>query len=56
MTPQTIDRYEVREQLGRGGMATVYHAYDSHFGRDVAIIATLQHPHTRSIYESAGRG
>jgi Tol biopolymer transport system component/basic membrane lipoprotein Med (substrate-binding protein (PBP1-ABC) superfamily)/tRNA A-37 threonylcarbamoyl transferase component Bud32 len=37
MTPQTIDRYEVHEQLGRGGMATVYHAYDPHFGRDVAI-------------------
>jgi formylglycine-generating enzyme required for sulfatase activity/tRNA A-37 threonylcarbamoyl transferase component Bud32 len=37
MTPRKIGRYEVREQLGLGGMATVYHAYDPHFERDVLI-------------------
>jgi serine/threonine-protein kinase len=34
---QYFDRYEVRGELGRGGMATVYHAYDPRFKRDVAI-------------------
>jgi serine/threonine protein kinase len=37
MTPQKIGRYEVREELGRGGMATVFLAYDPHFERMVAI-------------------
>ncbi len=32
-----IGRYEVKSELGRGGMATVYHAYDPRFKRDVAI-------------------
>ncbi len=30
-------RYEVKRQLGQGGMSTVYLAYDPHFKRDVAI-------------------
>lgn len=37
MTAQKIGRYEIRTELGRGGMATVYHAYDPNFERDVAI-------------------
>jgi WD40 repeat protein len=37
MTPQTIGRYEIKEQLGRGGMSTVYLAYDPRFKRQVAI-------------------
>lgn len=37
MNSQKIGRYEVRSELGRGGMATVYHAYDPNFERDVAI-------------------
>ncbi len=37
MTFVTIGRYEVRGEIGRGGMATVYHAYDPRFERDVAI-------------------
>lgn len=32
-----IDRYEIKEPLGKGGMATVYLAHDPHFGRDIAI-------------------
>jgi uncharacterized protein (TIGR00299 family) protein len=33
----TSDRYEVRTAIGRGGMGTVYAAYDHALGREVAI-------------------
>ncbi len=32
-----IGRYEIKSELGRGGMATVYLAFDPRFKRDVAI-------------------
>ena len=32
-----LDRYRVIEVAGSGGYATVYHAYDTHLKRDVAI-------------------
>lgn len=34
---RTLDRYELRQMMGRGGMADVYVAYDSRFDRDVAV-------------------
>lgn len=34
---QTISRYQIKGELGRGGMATVYHAYDPRFKREVAV-------------------
>ena len=37
MALQSIDRYEIIEELGRGGMATVYKARDPLFEREVAI-------------------
>lgn len=37
MTLERIGRYQVKSVLGQGGMATVYHAYDPNFERDVAI-------------------
>src|SRR5262249_44797665 len=33
----TIGRYEIQSEIGRGGMATVYLAYDPNFRRNVAI-------------------
>src|SRR5262245_60982597 len=32
-----IDRYQISEQIGKGGMAHVYRGYDDRVGRDVAI-------------------
>src|SRR5689334_912282 len=37
MSVERFSRYEIREQLGRGGMATVYRAYDPLFEREVAL-------------------
>ncbi|MCG2786109.1 MAG: protein kinase [Anaerolineae bacterium] len=37
MKPENIGRYEVKSELGRGGMATVYKAYDPRFEREVAV-------------------
>ena len=37
MAPEKIGRYEIKSELGRGGMATVYHAYDPLFEREVAL-------------------
>ncbi|HRQ36832.1 MAG TPA: protein kinase [Chloroflexota bacterium] len=36
-TPPTFGRYEIKEQLGRGGFASVFRAYDPRFKRDVAV-------------------
>ena len=37
MAPQRIGRYEIKAELGKGGMATVYRAHDPRFERDVAL-------------------
>ncbi len=37
MTGNTIARYEIQSEIGRGGMAAVYLAYDPNFRRNVAI-------------------
>ena len=35
--PSKIGRYEIKAELGRGGMATVYRGYDPQVKRDVAV-------------------
>src|SRR5260221_5294406 len=37
MAPRKIGRYEIKDVIGRGGMATVYLAHDPSSKRDVAV-------------------
>ncbi len=37
MSFDKLDRYDIKRELGRGGMSTVYRAYDPRFEREVAI-------------------
>jgi serine/threonine-protein kinase len=54
-TPSKFGRYEIKTELGRGGMATVYRAYDPSFDREVAIKVLpremLHDPQFRSRFE-----
>ena len=38
-----LDKYELLEEIGHGGMATVYRAHDPRLGRDVAIKVIHKH-------------
>ncbi len=53
--PQEIGRYIIKTELGRGGMATVYRAFDPRFDREVAIKVLpremLHDPQFRSRFE-----
>ncbi len=55
MSLEKIGRYQIKKELGRGGMATVYQAYDPNFERDVAIKvlprAFLHDPQFRQRFE-----
>src|SRR4051794_22745971 len=48
-----LAKYEVIEEIGHGGMATVYRAHDKRLGRDVAV--KVLHPHLRDSTEVAHR-
>jgi serine/threonine-protein kinase len=49
----SLAKYEVLDELGHGGMATVYRAHDKRLGRDVAV--KVIHPHLRDSGEVARR-
>ncbi len=51
-TPQLV-KYEVLDELGHGGMATVYRARDKRLGREVAV--KVIHPHLRDSREVVSR-
>src|SRR5262245_22492647 len=48
-----LSKYEVIEEIGHGGMATVYRAHDPRLARDVAV--KVLHPHLRDSTEVAHR-
>src|ERR1700689_2542524 len=48
-----LAKYEVLEEIGHGGMATVYRALDRRLGREVAV--KVIHPHLRDSPEVASR-
>jgi serine/threonine-protein kinase len=51
--PRFIGKYEVRGELGHGGMAVVYRAHDPTLDRDVAV--KVLHPHLAQDPESRMR-
>jgi tRNA A-37 threonylcarbamoyl transferase component Bud32 len=48
-----LAKYEVLEEIGHGGMATVYRALDRRLGREVAV--KVIHPHLRDSREVVSR-
>jgi serine/threonine-protein kinase len=48
-----LAKYEVIEEIGHGGMATVYRAHDKRLARDVAV--KVLHPHLRDSAEVSHR-
>jgi serine/threonine-protein kinase len=48
-----LAKYEVVEEIGHGGMATVYRARDKRLGREVAV--KVIHPHLRDSREVVSR-
>ncbi|NKQ35097.1 MAG: serine/threonine protein kinase [Chloroflexi bacterium] len=59
MTIEKIDRYEIKREMGRGGMATVYEAFDPRFQRIVAVKVLprefLHDPEFRARFEREAR-
>lgn len=50
---RTVDKYEILQEIGHGGMATVYRARDTKLDRLVAL--KVLHPHLRGSAEARAR-
>lgn len=50
MTKETVGRYKIQSEIGRGGMATVFLAYDPNFRRNVAIKLVASNLQSNDIY------
>lgn len=51
--PTSVEKYELLEEIGRGGMATVYRARDQRLDRYVAL--KVMHPHLQGAKEARAR-
>ncbi|MCL2825128.1 MAG: protein kinase, partial [Polyangiaceae bacterium] len=51
--PPDLVKYRLLDEIGHGGMATVYRALDVRLDREVAV--KLMHPHLRDNAEAAAR-
>ena len=53
MTLRKLEKYDIEEELGHGGMATVFRARDTRLDRAVAV--KIMHPHLRGAREARAR-
>jgi serine/threonine-protein kinase len=52
MQPEKIGRYQIKKEIGRGGMSIVYLAYDPYLERDVAVkVLPAQFTHDTTFFD-----
>src|SRR2546425_445641 len=50
MVLRRLEKYDILEEVGQGGMAKVFRGYDTALGREVAV--KILHPHLAELRES----